>query len=306
MLSVHKENPGEIQRRKSMVSKEIRDRVVPIVYNNLKELYKNKLGTVYIDERMKKIALPLQETASMGGFGVLPKGSRIPMQEGKIIRGFTYWEKVDDIDLSVIGITVDGMQREFSWRTMAGLNSSAIVYSGDQTSGYKGGSEYYDIDVAQFRKLYPDVKYIVFANNVYSRIPFLRCICKGGYMIREEVNSGEVYEPKTVASSFAINCDSTFAYLFGIDLDANELLWLNIARSGITQVAGTTSLAFLLDYFNLTSIINLYDVFEMLASNLTNDASIADVVITDEEVVTKEGAVVIRSCDVEKIMAYMN
>lgn len=303
---VHKEDDEERKRRKSIVSKEIRDMVVPIVYHNLKEIYKNKLGTVYIDNKMKKIALPIQETAAMGGFGVLPKGSRLPMEEGKIIRGFTYWEKVDDIDLSVIGMTEDGTQVEFSWRTMADLNSPAIVYSGDQTSGYKGGSEYYDIDVEKFRDEYPNVKYLVFANNVFSRIPFARCICKGGYMIREDVNSGEVFEPKTVASSFAINCDSTFAYLFGIDLDTNELLWLNIARRGITQVAGTTSLAFLLDYFKLTSIINVYDLFEMLATNLTKDASVADVVVTDEEVVTKEGAVVVRSCDVEKIMAYMN
>lgn len=306
MVIVHKENDTEMKRRKSIVSKEVRDTVVPIVYNNLKDIYKNKLGTVYIDDSMKKIALPIQETASMGGFGVLPKGSRLPMKEGKVIRGFTYWEKVDDIDLSVIGITEDGTQVEFSWRTMAGLNSLAIVYSGDQTSGYNGGSEYFDIDVEKFRNMYPNVKYIVFANNVYSRIPFMRCICKGGYMIREDVDSGEVFEPKTVASSFAINCDSTFAYLFGIDLDTNELLWLNVARSGITQIAGTTSLAFLLDYFKITSIINVYDLFEMLASTLTNDSSVADVVVTDEEVVTKEDAVVVRSCDIEKIMAYMN
>lgn len=306
MVVVHKENQEEMKRRKSVVSKEIRDTVVPIIYNNLKDIYKNKLGTVYIDDKMKKIALPIQETVSMGGFGVLPKGSRIPMKEGKIIRGFTYWEKVDDIDLSVMGITADGTQIEFSWRTMVDLNSPAIVYSGDQTSGYNGGSEYFDIDVDKFRNRYPHVKYIVFANNVYSGIPFMRCICKAGYMIRKEVDSGEVFEPKTVATSFAINCDSTFAYLFGIDLDTNELLWLNIARSGMTQVAGTTSLAFLLDYFKITSIINVYDLFEMLASNFTHDSSVADVVVTDEEVGVKDGAVVVRSCDVEKIMAYMN
>ena len=125
-------------------------------------------------------------------------------------------------------------------------------------------------------------------------------------MIRNDIDSGEVFEPKTVASSFTINCDSTFAYLFGIDLDTKELIWLNIARRGVVQVAGTTSLAFLLDYFNLSSIINVYDLFEMLAEKLTDDSSVADVVVTDEEVATKEGAVVVHSYDVEKITAYMN
>ena len=125
-------------------------------------------------------------------------------------------------------------------------------------------------------------------------------------MIREEMNSGEVFEPKTVASSFAINCDSTFAYLFGIDLEEREVVWLNLARSGSIQVAGDTSFEFLLDYFKLTNIFNVYDLFVMLASELTDDASMADVVVTDKQVITREGAVVIRSCDYEKILAYMN
>ena len=46
--------------------------------------------------------------------------------------------------------------------------------------------------------------------------------------------------------------------------------------------------------------------FEMLAEKLTDDPSVADVVVTDEEVATKEGAVVVHSYDVEKITAYMN
>ena len=303
---VHKENAKEYAKRKSFVSRQVRELVAPYILENLKELYHHQLGTVYIDEGMKKIALPLQETASMCGYGILPKGSRMPIEEGKFIRGFTYWEKVDDIDLSVMGITEDGRQVEFSWRTMIKMISPAIVYSGDETSGYKGGSEYYDIDLNKFKNEYPSVRYLVFCNNVYSRIPFLLCRCKAGYMIREEMNSGEVFEPKTVASSFAINCDSTFAYLFGIDLEEREVVWLNLARSGSIQVAGDTSFEFLLDYFKLTNIFNVYDLFVMLASELTDDASMADVVVTDKQVITREGAVVIRSCDYEKILAYMN
>lgn len=306
MLMVHKETLFEVKRRKSFVSKEVRNLVVPLIYKNLLDIYKGKLGTVYVDERMKKIALPLQETTSMCGFRVLPKGSRIPLGKGKIIRGFTYWEKVDDIDLSVMGITDEGTQEEFSWRTMAFATSPAIVYSGDQTSGYNGGSEYYDIDIEKFKNTYPNIKYLVFCNNVYSRIPFIRCNCKAGYMIRKDINTGEIFEPKTVESSFVINCDSTFAYLFGIDLEWNEFVWLNIAKSGGTQVAGTTSFDFLFDYFKMTSIINLYDLFFMLASSITTHPTQADVVVTDEDVSTKEDAILIRSCDYEKIVAYMN
>ena len=80
---------------------------------------------------MANYALPLQENTSQGGFGVLPKGSRIHIENAKIIRAFTYWEKVNDIDLSVFGIDAKGRQTEFSWRTMAGRKPDAIFFSGE-------------------------------------------------------------------------------------------------------------------------------------------------------------------------------
>ena len=198
---------------------------------------------------MKKYAVPLQENTSQGGFGVLPKGSRIPIPDTKKIRAFTYWEKVNDIDLSVFGMDDKGNRIEFSWRTMSSKQSDAITFSGDQTSGYNGGSEYFDIDLSKFRARYPKTHYLIFCDNVYSGIPFSSCFCKAGFMNRDLIDSGEVYEPKTVKSSFLINTESTFAYLFGIDLKTNELIWLNIARDSSVNVAGTTNMDFLTDYF---------------------------------------------------------
>lgn len=49
-------------------------------------------------------------------------------------------------------------------------------------------------------------------------------------MLRDWDDSGQVYEPKTVKSSYLVNCESTFAYLFGIDLFTNEFVWLNVAK----------------------------------------------------------------------------
>ena len=122
---------------------------------SLKANLGGKLGKVYIDPDMKNYALPIQETASQGGFGVLTRGSRIRIPETKKLRAFTYWEKVDDIDLSVFGLDEYNKLREFSWRTMAHSQSEAITYSGDKTDGYNGGSEYFDIvfdDFYRFRR----------------------------------------------------------------------------------------------------------------------------------------------------------
>lgn len=306
MLKVHNETPEEQKKRKSMISEGQAAMLADYISENLKKVLKGRLGRVYIDPAMKNYALPIQENTSQGGFGVLTRGSRVKLPETKKLRAFTYWEKVNDIDLSVFGINDKGERREFSWRTMAGNQSQAITYSGDETSGYNGGSEYFDIDMDEFRRMYPDLQYIILCDNVYSGTSFANCICKAGYMTRDLNDSGEVYEPKTVKTSFVIDCNSTFAYLYGIDLRTNELIWLNMARNSNAAVAGTTDMSFLTDYFHVTDIINVYTFFEMMATELVTDISEAEVVVTDKAVECGENVQVIREYDTDKMIAIMN
>lgn len=305
-LKIHKETEDEKTKRKSVLSQEIIAYLQSLMLEKLKNLLLGKVGKVYISPEMYNIALPLQENTNNGGYGVLPKGSRIHIEEGKKIRAFTYWEQVNDIDLAVIGITHDGRQIEFSWRTMYYKQTKELTFSGDQTSGYYGGSEYFDIDVELFKARYDDIKYLVFCNNVYSGTSFSKCLCKAGYMLRDVNDSGDVYEPKNVKSSFVINCDSTFAYLFGIDLDKNDFVWLNTSRESNNIIAGETSMSFLVDYFKTTSILNVGTLFEMLASEVVDSPMTADIVVSDEELETKEDVEFIRSYNFEKITALLN
>ncbi|MBE5997575.1 MAG: hypothetical protein E7240_09575 [Lachnospiraceae bacterium] len=304
-LKAHTETGAEIAKRRSVIRKEQAAYLADLIRNRLKELLRGRVGTVYIDPAMASYALPVQENTSQGGFGVLPKGTRLPIGEAKILRAFTYWEKVNDIDLSVIGIDGDGRQMEFSWRTMARRQSKAITYSGDETSGYNGGSEYFDINLELFRQKYPDIRYLIFCDNVFSGIPFSACFCKAGYMLRDKIGSGEIYEPKTVESAFVINCESRFAYLFGVDLASSEFIWLNVGRSSTANVAGETRLDFLLDYFHTTDVINMKTFFEMCAEKVTDRLEEADVIVTNHSVDAPEGAEVIREYNFEKVISLM-
>ena len=304
-LRVHTETEEEYAKRRSLISTEQRDTLSYALKEYLQQALKGRLGKVYIDPDMAGYALPLQENASQGGYGVLPKGSRIHIENAKIIRAFTYWEKVDDIDLSVIGIDALGRQKEFSWRTMFGRKSDAIIFSGDQTSGYYGGSEYFDINIEKFKKRNPNILYLIFCDNVFSYSTFQKCLCKAGFMLRDTMLSGQIFEPKTVESSFTVNCDSRFAYLFGIDLKKDDFVWLNLARDSRAAVAGTTSMSFLTDYFRLTDIINQYSFFEMLAEEVVPSPDDAEVIITDKSGPYPERAEVIREYDFERMIALM-
>ncbi|MBR5287404.1 MAG: hypothetical protein IKU34_02300 [Clostridia bacterium] len=304
LLKIHTESQAEAAHRHSFVPDEIRERVLQLLKENLRRIYHGRLGKVYIAPGMQRIAVPLQETTASGGFGTLPRGSRMPIKAGKKVRAFTYWEMVNDVDLSIIALMKDGFQAEFSWRTM--WNEDCMVYSGDQTSGYDGGSEYFDIDLDEFTWQYPNAEYLICCNNVYSELTFDQCVCTAGYMEREALDSGEIFEPKTVKTSFKINCKSTFAYLFAIDLKTREIIWLNTSRDSSEHVAGKTSLEFLRTYFDYAQVFSLRTLFEMMATEVVDNPMEADVVLTNEELPVREGAEVIHSYDMDRILALMN
>ena len=317
-MTVHAETSKEIMHRRSHITVGQAHMLAEQIRKALAETLKGRVGKVYIDPDMERMALPLQEATSQGGFGVLPKGTRIPLSmdqlggkdgnepKQKKLRAFTYWEKVNDIDLSCFGLNKDGSESEFSWRTMSRRQSGAITYSGDETRGYNGGSEYFDIDLTALRQMYPDMKYMVFCNNVFSGIPFNQCVCRAGYMLRDIQDTGEIYEPKTVQSSFTIDCESTFAYLFGIDVERGEFVWLNIARDSEMRVAGMSTMDFLRPYFQTTDILNVKSFFEMAALEVVDSPEKADVIVSDKEVQVPEGVEQIHSFDTERIMEIMN
>ncbi|MCR5676000.1 MAG: hypothetical protein K6G16_09870 [Lachnospiraceae bacterium] len=353
-LRIHYETPKEVSGRKSRISVGQAAMLQKRVREQLEIVLRGRLGKVYIEPGMERYALPLQETVTHGGLGVLPTGSHIPINtetdedetgdrerpaEGKPaadgnkadedsslrekirsifargsdnrarkkVRAFIYWEKVNDIDLSMIGINRDGSEEEFSWRTMYRNQSGAITFSGDQTSGYYGGSEYFDIDAVKVRKKHPELRYLVFCANVFTDgTTFHDCICRTGYMMRDVRDSGQVYEPCTVRSAFTVDTESRFAYLFGIDLDQEELVWLNIARDSWQSIAGEEQAAFLAPYFSLTDIINMRSFFEMAAAEQAESAEEAQIIVTDREIEAPEGVEVIHPYDVERMMAIMN
>ena len=306
-LRTHVETEEEAKKRRSILSEDQTRILREFVTRKLTEILAGKLGRVYVDPKMERIALPLQESTTMSGYGVLPKGSRIPIEEGKVVRGFTYWEKVNDIDLSCFALDESCKNRiEFSWRTMYNKQSQAVCFSGDETSGFHGGSEYFDIDLEAARKEYPGMKYIIFCDNVYSGRPFASCICRAGYMIRDGLQSGEIYEPKTVRSSFVIDCNSTFAYLFAIDLDSREMIWLNVSRDSDARVAGMTDFRFLKPYLLSTGVINVRSFAGMLATELVDTPEKAEVIFSDETLTLAEGTEQIHSYDIDRLLKLMN
>ena len=81
---------------------------------------------------------------------------------------------------------------------------------------------------------------------------------------------------------------------------------LNTARDSRERVAGASSMAFLLDYLNVTGTINLYDFARMLATEIVDDPEQADVVFSDRVEPARESVELIRSCDSERVIQLLN
>ena len=124
-------------------------------------------------------------------------------------------------------------------------------------------------------------------------------------MFRDSEDSGEIFEPKTVSSAFTVNSSGSFAYLFALDLTTREFIWLNAAVNSAAPVAGETNITPLTRYFNSTRILSLYDLISMQASALVSDPEDADVVVSDETLPVKEGALLVHSYDIDVMMRLM-
>ena len=138
---------------------------------------------------------------------------------------------------------------------------------------------------------------------------FSNCICRAGYMLRDVVDSGEVFEPATVQTSFVINCSSRSAYLFALDLQDPAIIWLNLGENSMRNVAGEGDVSFLKGYLHTVDIINLRDFAQMLATEVVDDPAEADVVFSDEPpsaLDLRDDQELIRSSDTARIFELLN
>ena len=143
---------------------------------------------------------------------------------------------------------------------------------------------------------------------MFSGSPFDSCLCNAGYMVRDTENSGEIWEPKTVKSSYRITGKSTQSYLFAIDLENRDFVWLNMCKDTKQIVAGTDNVSFLAKYIYMTEVINVSRLFKMLATEVVDNVDDADIVVSDEkfDLPLGENQIQIKSTDTEVLIALLN
>ncbi len=231
------------------------------------------LGSCWLDERLKAYTVPFAMRSASKALHTISRGSRIPFGESvesatETMRFFIWWKdgkSRTDIDLSALVLDQD-----FEYQTtLAYYNLKELggTHSGDITSAPNGASEFIDIELSPF--LARGSRYVMMVINSFTTQPYCDLPeCFAGFMQRQKPNSGEIYEPRTLANKFDLTANTTIAIPLILDLKNREVIWtdLSLSRnpSTVNNVHGNrSSLSLLCEAMVSLSKPSLYDLFAL-------------------------------------------
>ncbi len=294
----HEETDREFACRKSVLPTDIRGILKRTLYGKLREYYSNKpsLGNIYVSEAFKRVALPLNTSASGTGLDVLPTGSRLPIR-GEYLRTFCYWRKAFDIDASVIFLKENGESACLYWGNYSEKQfGNSVLCSGDDRSA--NGAEFCDFRTGEVSDL--GYKYAVFYLNGYgSTLDEGEIYC--GYQDKSNLDT-DVWNAKNIEFEIHVKGKTRNYVGFAFDLQRRETVVLNRLLEGESRVVNAGMLravkAFLTDGYLET--FNAYDLISMRGS-VVDSPEAADVVF-DADYLPSAEQKVIRPYDTEKLV----
>ena len=269
------------------------------------------LGNVYIDEKLKGIHVPFSQRSASKALRTITRGSQFDMPKGDTIRFFLWWKegKINGVHTGDVDIDLSAISYDEEWNYKDEIDYSYLTsmlfngcHSGDIVTAPNGAAEFIDIDIPS--AVENGVRYVVMSFHSYSGHPFKDLPeCFGGWMMRQEPDSGEVFEPATVQDKVDISSDTEICIPVIFDLKERKVIWSDLSLSHNpnyqNNVQGNLNGLMLMGKA-MTSLHkpNLYELFELHATargTTVTEKEEADVIFSLEEGITP--------FDIETIMA---
>ncbi len=233
--------------------------------------------TVYLDEQLKTYLIPNSMRSANGGLRIVPRGSRIPIENARYFRPLIHWKNAGDrtdIDLSVA--MLDKNYQKLDDISYMHLKNEYSCHSGDFVDAPNGASEFINVDIDT--ALEYGVKYIVMAIHAYTVHKFRDipdCFC--GYMLISEEEyknhkNKQAYIIEDVKAKTTINSDSGMVVMCMIDLESREMIWCDIAgelNERINIPNNVNSTQYVISYIAQSIVeskrVSMYDLARMNA-----------------------------------------
>ena len=134
-----------------------------------------------------------------------------------------------DIDLS-LGLYDENWEyiEHISYTNLSSDQFEGLYHSGDIVDAPEGASEFIDLDIGKMQQ--DRVRFAVFNVYSYTRQGFNEIPeCFFGWMEREAINTGEIFEPKTVVNKIDLASPTTICLPVVFDLKLKQAVWLDVA-----------------------------------------------------------------------------
>ena len=210
-------------------------RMVEICENALVRQYAKRegLGKVWVSDRLKHYLVPFSQRSASKALRTVVRGSRIPWEpDTKVVRGFIWWKNSEfgrtDIDLSAMMMDENWKYVEHVSFTNLRSTQTGSCHSGDIVDAPKGAAEYIDIDLKKAKAA--GVRYVAFNIYGYTQQPFCDLPeCSFGWMERDKVKGGQIFEAASVRNKIDLSCNSKIALPVIFDLEEGVAIWMDMA-----------------------------------------------------------------------------
>ncbi len=274
--------------------------VVRVCENALVKIYgqREPMGKVYLSEDYRNYVVPFSQRSASKAMKTIVRGSRLPMaSQTNAVRAFIWWTNMDKCDFESydsgrIDIDLSAAIFDENWNYMEHVSYTNLksakykaCHSGDIVNGgpVDGGgvSEFLDVDVDSVVRC--GARYVVyqvysFTCQTYADMPHAMF----GWMERADVDSGEIYEPKTVEQKFDLTADSMVCIPVIFDCVKREFIWcdMNMSLSGIHANIGGNNLESNLSGVAAVcySMVNVKkpDLYDLIALNVMGRGVLVD------------------------------
>ncbi|WP_206505390.1 TerD family protein [Streptomyces chrestomyceticus] len=193
-----------------------------------------------VDADLNGVMAPFAERTASRALVTLPRGSELPLPEGRTLRLFLHWMESaasgrTDLDLSAAMYTADWQHAGTCDYTSLRYAETAAVHSGDLTSAPapRGAAEFVDLDLERLDAA--GVRYVVAVVFAFNNVPFEDLAeAFAGLMVRDRPGTaGPVFDPRQVEQRFDLTGGARVAVPMVIDVAGRTMRWLDIDQ-GVT------------------------------------------------------------------------
>ena len=270
------------------------------------------MGNVYVDAEFKNYLVPFSQRSASSTSKSVVRGSQLPIKSDAIaVRAFIWWTNTDrvdewgcggrvDIDLSAAIYDSDWNCVEHVSYTRLRSGKMKAYHSGDITNGGSvngnGVAEFLDVNIDAVSE---NGRYIVYQIYSFTGQNFSTLEnCRFGWMEREDVGSGEIFEPTTVSMVMDVNADGRTAIPVIFDCVERKFIWcdMNLGTDssncgGInieSNISGVTATCYAMTHLNKPNIYDLAMLNAMARGSVVHNRNDADIIFSNDKTVPFE------------------